>query len=170
MSIKFEVLHKMGRPASFGREIGMSRVETNGKAANGISRVAEASLSPSVFIEDITIVGDIRSGGRIQIKGDVRGDIACLSAEIFAGATVEGTITAECVEIFGCMIGAVRAKMVRLHSTSRLEGDIYQESLCVDDGAYFSGMSRLLDDPKYGGLDERRGCGAGGSMEDTLRR
>ena len=47
-------------------------------------------------------------------------------------------------------MGSIRSKRVMLQSQSRVEGDIYHQSLAIEQGAYFEGKSRRSDDPTAG--------------------
>ena len=49
----------------------------------------------------------------------------------------------------GHVIGSVRSKRVMLQSTSQIDGDIYHQSLSIEQGALFEGKSRRTsDDPR----------------------
>lgn len=117
-------------------------------AAAGNDTDDKASLPPSVFIEDLTITGQIRSLGNIHIKGNVKGDIAGAGIVVGEKAIVDGVILADTMEIRGRMKGVVYSKKVKLHSGSWFEGDIHHSSLSVDDGAHFVGQSLQSEDPK----------------------
>ncbi|MCG8562980.1 MAG: polymer-forming cytoskeletal protein [Hyphomicrobiales bacterium] len=108
----------------------------------------KATLPPSVFIEDLTITGQVRSLGNIHVKGNVKGDIAGAGIVIGEKAIVDGVILADMIEIRGRMKGVVYSNKVKLHSGSWFEGDIHHSSLSVDDGAHFVGQSLQSDDPK----------------------
>ncbi|MGI9384715.1 MAG: bactofilin family protein [Methyloligellaceae bacterium] len=120
---------------------------TTGKTASNDTD-EKASLPPSVFIEDLTITGQIRSLGNIHIKGNVKGDIAGVGIVVGEKAIVDGVILADTIEIRGRMKGVVYSNKVKLHSGSWFEGDIHHSSLSVDDGAHFVGQSLQSDDPK----------------------
>lgn len=105
----------------------------------------------SVIGSDLIIKGQqitIISKGSLQIDGEIRGDVH--SAELVVGeqAQIVGTIAAENVSIFGHVVGAIRGLNVALHSSARVEGDVYHQSLTVEEGAVFDGGSRRPKDPK----------------------
>jgi cytoskeletal protein CcmA (bactofilin family) len=47
----------------------------------------------------------------------------------------------------GKVIGSIRGLRVTLQSQSHVEGDIFHQSLAIEQGAYFEGKSRRSDDP-----------------------
>lgn len=123
------------------------RLQPDERPVAGAAAEATA-LPPSLLVEDLTITGNISSEGRLHIKGNVRGDIVCRSAVIGANSMVEGTILADSVELHGRMNGMVYADKVRLHSSSRFDGDIHHQVLSIEDGAHFVGRSLRTNDPK----------------------
>jgi cytoskeletal protein CcmA (bactofilin family) len=44
----------------------------------------------------------------------------------------------------------VRGKRVLLQNTSHVEGDVYHQTLAIEQGAFFEGKSRRTDDPTAG--------------------
>ena len=104
-------------------------------------------MSPSILGEDLSITGNISSKGEIQIDGEVQGDLYCLSMIVGEKAHVSGGITAEDVVVRGRVTGSIRGVRVTLQANSQVEGDIYHQSLAIEQGAYFEGKSRRSDDP-----------------------
>ncbi|MEE8499319.1 MAG: polymer-forming cytoskeletal protein [Kiloniellales bacterium] len=99
---------------------------------------------PSIISADLKIVGDLHSGGDLQIDGAVEGDIASRSLTIGESAVVRGVLVAETVRIYGSVIGEVRANSVTLSKTAKVEGDIIHQSLTMEAGAELIGkLSRL---------------------------
>ncbi len=99
---------------------------------------------PSIISADLKIVGDLHSGGDLQVDGAVEGDISSRSLTIGESAVVRGVLVAETVRIYGSVIGEVRANSVILSKTARVEGDISHQSLSMEAGADLIGkLSRL---------------------------
>ncbi len=109
---------------------------------------ADTAIPRSVFLEDLTITGNVTSQGKVQVKGHIRGEIRCTSVVIDASATVDGLVVAEDVTLFGRMNGLIYSDGVWLHSGSRFEGDICHRSMSIEEGAHFDGQSLRSDDPK----------------------
>jgi cytoskeletal protein CcmA (bactofilin family) len=102
---------------------------------------------PSIISADLTITGDLRSGGEIQIDGRVEGDIQCTSLIIGISGSVTGEIKAERIRMHGSVNGQVNAKSVFLASTARMTGDISHESLAIEPGAFMEGHCRRIVEP-----------------------
>jgi cytoskeletal protein CcmA (bactofilin family) len=104
-------------------------------------------LADSTIGEDLRITGNVSSKGEIHLDGHVNGDVSCVALVLGETATLEGNVIAEDVVIRGRLTGSVRALRVTLQSMSHVDGDIYHQSLALEQGAYFEGMSRHSDDP-----------------------
>jgi cytoskeletal protein CcmA (bactofilin family) len=103
----------------------------------------------SLIGPDLTITGNLVSKGEVQVDGIVDGDIHGSHVVVGESATINGGIVADEVVIRGHVVGSVRSKRVMLQSTSQVEGDIYHQSLSIEQGALFEGKSRRTsDDPR----------------------
>lgn len=99
--------------------------------------------APSVIGKDLTIVGNAYSAGQIHVSGDFQGDIQCASVIVGEMATVTGNLEADEIVISGKVVGTLRGKRVKLQAYSRIDGDIYHESLAIEEGAVFAGQSYM---------------------------
>jgi cytoskeletal protein CcmA (bactofilin family) len=95
----------------------------------------------STIGEELVITGDVTSKSEIHIDCQVQGNIHCISLVLGENARLEGNVIAEEVVIGGRLIGSVRARLVRLQAKSHVEGDLFHQSLAIDQGAYFEGKS-----------------------------
>jgi cytoskeletal protein CcmA (bactofilin family) len=100
-----------------------------------------------VLSPDLTIVGNLKTTGDIQIEGTVEGDIRAHLLTVGEGATVRGEIVADDVVINGRIVGRVRGLKVRLTSTARVEGDIIHKTIAIESGAHFEGSVQRQEDP-----------------------
>jgi cytoskeletal protein CcmA (bactofilin family) len=114
---------------------------TNGAAE---SRAAHGGV-PSIISADLKIVGDLKSGGDIQIDGTVEGDIDSRMLTIGEGATVKGAIAADTVRISGSITGQVKANTVILAKTAKVSGDITHQTLTMEAGAILEGGVRRME-------------------------
>ncbi len=105
----------------------------------------------SVLSSDLTVVGNLKTAGDIQIEGTVEGDIRAHLLTIGEGATVRGECMADDVVVNGRVIGKVRGLKVRLTSTARVEGDIIHKTIAIESGAHFEGSVQRQEDPLSGG-------------------
>ncbi|HSB59301.1 MAG TPA: polymer-forming cytoskeletal protein [Methyloceanibacter sp.] len=114
---------------------------------HSVDTQASRKIGDSTIGEDLQITGNVSSKGEIHLDGEVHGDVSCVALVLGESATLEGNVTAEDVVIRGRLIGSIRALRVTLQSMSHVEGDIYHQSLALEQGAFFEGRSRRSDDP-----------------------
>jgi len=95
----------------------------------------------SLIAGDITIEGNLRGDGELQVDGVIRGDVSVARLTIGESGQIEGSIHAESVDVRGRVTGAITAKQVRLLATAHLDGDITHEQLTMEAGAFFQGRS-----------------------------
>ncbi|WP_334146999.1 bactofilin family protein [Hyphomicrobium sp.] len=110
---------------------------------------AAAAMGTSVIGTDLTILGEkitIISQNKLQIDGDIRGDVTGKQVVIGEDGSVIGTVCAEQIEVRGGVRGAIKAQSVTLHPTSVVEGDIFHQTLSISEGAQFDGRVRRAKD------------------------
>ena len=110
------------------------------------SGVAEESLIGS----DLSIEGQsitIRCKGTLRLNGNIQGDVHSRQLDVGREAIITGSITAEAVDVYGRVNGAILSNKVVLHATAEVEGDISAEYLSIEQGASFDGRSRRVRDP-----------------------
>ncbi len=115
----------------------------------------KAKPPASVLSADLTITGNIKTTGDINIEGNVEGDIRAHLLTVGEGATVKGECIADDVVVNGRVVGKVRGLKVRLTSTARVEGDIIHKTIAIESGAHFEGSVQRQEDPlnaKGGGM------------------
>ncbi len=110
---------------------------------------AAGSRSSTVIGTDVAIVGQkitVVAQSRVQIDGNIDGDVN--GKEVIIGQTgrVNGTITANSIDVRGEVAGAIRANTVTLHPTARVDGDIFHQTLAIAEGAQFDGRVRRPKD------------------------
>ncbi|MFW5655919.1 MAG: bactofilin family protein, partial [Roseicyclus sp.] len=108
---------------------------TTGESMNKPSpQAAKMKPSPSQLSADLTIVGNLRTTGDIQVEGTVQGDIRAHLLTVGESANIEGEIVADDVVVTGKVTGRVRGLKVRLTSTARVEGDIVHKTIAIESG------------------------------------
>jgi len=108
-----------------------------------------ATPGSSTIGNDLTIFGQgvrIVAKGRLQIDGDILGDITGSDLTIGADGSVTGTVSAERVNVFGRVKGEIRAVTLILHPTAHVQADILHQTLEIAAGAYFDGRVRRSRD------------------------
>jgi cytoskeletal protein CcmA (bactofilin family) len=118
-----------------------------------------SKMVPSIIGEDLKITGNVTSKGEIQIDGEIEGDIRCSSLLLGDKSKVTGGVAADDVVVRGRIVGSIRGLRITLQAQCHVEGDIFHQSLAIEQGAYFEGKSRRSDNP----LAESKAAGANGS-------
>jgi len=103
------------------------------------ARPAARSTSLSTLSAGVKYEGNISGAGDLQIEGTLKGDVRVAHVTIGEGGMVEGTVHADILDVRGRVTGGVVGKQVRLYATARVEGDITQEQLSIEQGAWFQG-------------------------------
>ncbi|MEL6206498.1 MAG: polymer-forming cytoskeletal protein [Pseudomonadota bacterium] len=116
----------------------------------------KAKPPASVLSSDLTVTGNMKTTGDIQVEGTVEGDIRAHLLTVGEGATIRGECTADDVVVNGRIVGRVRGLKVRLTSTARVEGDIIHKTIAIESGAHFEGSVQRQDDPLNAGAAPRR--------------
>lgn len=109
-----------------------------------------AKSTPSQIGADLTIIGNLVSKGEVHVDGEIQGDLHAQHITIGESAQITGSIVADEVIVRGTVQGSLRGRRVVLQSSSRVEGDVYHNQLGIEQGAYFEGKSRRVDDPTGG--------------------
>ncbi len=126
-----------------------SKTERTGMINTEAPKIEVAdSLSRSVIGKDLTIVGNAFSHGEIHVNGDFQGDIQCASLVVGERAKIVGALVADEIIVGGHVEGTIKGRHVALQSNSRIEGDIYHESLAIEQGAVFAGRSHQTEKVK----------------------
>jgi cytoskeletal protein CcmA (bactofilin family) len=99
------------------------------------------SSNLSTLTAGVRYEGNISGGGDLQVDGALKGDVRLSRVIIGENGSIEGAVTADQVEVRGRVAGSITGKAVRLLATARVEGDITQEQLSVEPGAWFQGRS-----------------------------
>jgi cytoskeletal protein CcmA (bactofilin family) len=111
------------------------------------ARKPNGAPTRSVIDAWLTINGNLRSEGEVQVDGQINGDIRCAHLTVGKDATIMGNITAEEVVVRGKVTGTIRANRVILQDTARVDSEIFHKKLAIEEGAIFEGQSRISDEP-----------------------
>lgn len=137
--------------AETGTETQAADPKTSPKAGADMSTTPTSSSkskpTPSLLSSDLTVVGNLRTTGDIQVEGTVHGDIRAHLLTVGESANIEGEIVADDIVVTGRVVGKVRGLKVRLTSTARVEGDIIHKTIAIESGAHFEGSVQRAEDP-----------------------
>lgn len=119
----------------------------SGKKRDEVSAKPARTTVVTVIGADLVVKGQLSSSGVIQVDGRVEGDVHSSKLIIGAKALMLGDVVAEDVIVLGEVRGNIRARKVHLSSTSRIHGDILQNTFSIEPGASFEGNCRHADNP-----------------------
>lgn len=105
------------------------------------NNLRKSPVAASLIAENMTLEGSITAEGELHVDGTIRGEVRVTRLTIGDSGHIEGTITAESVEVRGKIVGAVTAKQIRLAASAHVDGDITHEQLAIEAGAFFQGRS-----------------------------
>jgi cytoskeletal protein CcmA (bactofilin family) len=108
-----------------------------------------ATTGFSVIGNDLTILGEkitIISQDKLQVSGQIHGDVHGKQVMISTGGSVIGKVCAEKIEVRGEVRGSIRALTVALHESAKVDGDIMHQTLSISEGAEFNGRVQRAKD------------------------
>ena len=97
------------------------------------------AAAPSILGRDITIIGEIKSEGDIQIDGRLEGNISANTLTVGESGAISGEVKAKAVYVRGKVTGKINASLCELAETANVQADITQDKLTIANGAFFDG-------------------------------
>jgi cytoskeletal protein CcmA (bactofilin family) len=122
---------------------------------SGRSKIAAAPLAPAApgaaakpgtcsLRAEAPIIGNIVCDGPWEILCSIEGELRGTEITIAAGAKVVGSVIARDLIVRGRVTGTIRAANVKLRGAAAVDGDIFHQTLLVEEDAAFDGASRPL--------------------------
>ncbi len=105
----------------------------------------EAAPRPSLIGGNLRVRGNLVSGGAVQIKGTVDGDVQATSIVISEKGAVKGNMVADTINVQGFVRGNIEARVAELEATAHVIGDTTHQVLRVERGACLDGNYRTVD-------------------------
>lgn len=109
--------------------------------ADNLPVARKGPMAASLLGENMTLEGAISAEGELHVDGVIRGEVRVTKLTLGESGQIEGSVTAESVEIRGKVVGSLTAKQVKLCNTGYVDGDITHEQLAIEAGAFFQGRS-----------------------------
>jgi cytoskeletal protein CcmA (bactofilin family) len=109
------------------------------KLARRLSKSTSGAPVPSIISEATRINGDIVSDGIVHIDGAIAGDVSCDELIIGVKGAVEGTITANNLQLYGTLKGKVFVDSLFIAKSAKLIGDAVHNTIAIEPGAYIDG-------------------------------
>lgn len=95
--------------------------------------------TPSIIGADLTIRGNMKTVGDIQLDGTLIGDVRSQSLTVGEQARIEGAVNSSTLKVSGAIVGNLEADRVVLTKSARIEGDVTHDSLEIEMGAEVEG-------------------------------
>jgi cytoskeletal protein CcmA (bactofilin family) len=131
-------------PPSIGKKATSAR-----PTASPFEPAASPQTGVSVIGTDLTILGDrivIISQNKLQVDGQVRGDVHGKEILVNKGGSVTGKVWAERIDVRGTVEGSIVAVAIALHDSAKVDGDIMHQKLAISEGAEFDGCIQRVAD------------------------
>ena len=99
---------------------------------------------------DVTLTGNLKSEGNIQINGKVKATISTKS-DVFVGeqAVIDGSVKAKNITNTGTVQGNIEtSEDLEISPTGKVFGDLAVKNLIIKKGAIFSGKSMMGEEKK----------------------
>jgi cytoskeletal protein CcmA (bactofilin family) len=90
------------------------------------------------------IIGNVVTDGPWEILCSIEGELRGTELTIAAGASVVGRVVARDLTVRGRVTGTIRAVNVKLRGAAAVDGEIFHQTLLVEEEAAFDGASRPL--------------------------
>ncbi len=97
------------------------------------------AVVPSIIGRDLTVEGNIKSTGDVQVNGRIKGDVRAQRLVVGEDAQVKGNLFSEEAIVHGHVTGDIYAGKVQLFANSHVEGNILHQTISIELGAYFEG-------------------------------
>lgn len=123
--------------------------------------------APSIISNTLTIEGNLKTAGDIQVDGTIQGDIESRHVTVGEKAVVNGSVFAEEIVIRGSVNGDIHAKKVHLCESARVQGDICHETISIDTGAFIEGHCRHTEVMRDGNGADTASHGAFSLLKGT---
>jgi cytoskeletal protein CcmA (bactofilin family) len=105
---------------------------------------APAQAGACALRAEAPIIGNIFCDGPWEIICSIEGELRGTELTIAAGASVVGRIVARDLTVRGRVSGTIRAVTVKLRGAAAVDGEIFHQTLLVEEDADFDGASRPL--------------------------
>ncbi|HMT14025.1 MAG TPA: polymer-forming cytoskeletal protein [Aestuariivirga sp.] len=104
---------------------------------------------PSIIAHDLTIDGNVVLSGELHVDGTIKGTVQAGCCVIEANGVISGSCEADEVHVYGQIFGPVTARHVHVYPGGRVEGDIYNETVSIESGAFIQGAIHHSDPSQW---------------------
>jgi cytoskeletal protein CcmA (bactofilin family) len=100
-------------------------------------------VSKSVLASDLRITGEISSTGTIEVLGEIEGNLSARGLIVGAEGRMNGSVSADSVEVKGKLNGQVATHSFALRATAEVQADVAYSALVIESGAQIEGKFTL---------------------------
>lgn len=151
----FSKTDKSGTSQAAGQPQSEPLAPAQGRQAQpAAARPAGAAGAPSLISNNLTVTGNMKTEGEIQIDGSIEGDVHCGALTVGEKASITGEIVADRIIVHGTVSGRIRARQVQLATTAHVIGDVYHDTLAIEAGAFLEGHCKRNDSSGTAGKSE----------------
>lgn len=99
--------------------------------------MARASLDGSVLGASTRVTGRVSGEGGLRVEGAIKGDVAVTGpVEVAEGASIDGNVEAESLDVAGSLLGDVSAKgPVLVRSGATVRGALRGSQVAIEPGS-----------------------------------
>ena len=119
---------------------------TTAPAITGQPARPAGTSTRSVLASDLRITGEISSTGTIEVLGEIEGNLTARGLIVGAEGRMNGSVSAETVEVKGRLDGHVTTQSFALRSTADVAADVVYATLVIESGAQIAGKFTLKKD------------------------
>ena len=112
------------------------------KLFSGRNGSNEPQSEPTVIARNMTVEGNLMCDGELHVDGTIIGSVRAGVCVVEATGSVTGEVHADALYVHGSINGPINAVHVRIYAGSQVKGDVYNETISIEDGAYLHGSIR----------------------------
>jgi cytoskeletal protein CcmA (bactofilin family) len=110
--------------------------------------------STTIIAEDMTIRGDIRNGGLVEVRGYIEGSVSADRLLIHESGRVYGTVKAENADVNGRLQGTVLIRdLINIGNSGAVRGDVRYGKLALASGGDLDANVRNVPPEVHGDLN-----------------
>ena len=109
------------------------------KLARRLSKSTTGAPVPSIVSENTKLTGNLSSEGIVHIDGQVKGDVSCEELIIGIKGSVNGSVTAKNLQLYGSLKGKAMVDNLFVAKSAKLLGDATHNTIAIEPGAYIDG-------------------------------
>jgi cytoskeletal protein CcmA (bactofilin family) len=93
----------------------------------------------SILGSDVIVTGNVAASVDLHVDGKIEGDLRCANLVQGEASEINGAVIAETAKIAGLIDGSIEAKMLVVHATARITGDVTYENITIENGGKVDG-------------------------------